>query len=115
MLFFLFSLCGYFYLPFLFDRTFSGTRLGRELRAYFSYISYLHFSGHCENLVIMETYIVIGYNLTSVLSILLILSVEFNHILNVIMWLVLVQFALYDTVHHKKCVRKCCQRKYYSV
>jgi hypothetical protein len=26
------------------------------------------------------------------------------------MWFVLVQFALYDTVHRKKGVRKCCQR-----
>jgi len=37
--------------------------------------------------MIMETYIVTRYNLTSVLGILLILSVEFKHILNVIMCL----------------------------
>lgn len=60
--------------------------------------------------MIIETYIVIGYNLTSVLSILLILSVEVKRILNMIKWLVLVQFALYDTVYHKTCVRKYCQR-----
>jgi len=90
LLLFLFSLCGYFYLDFLFDRTFSGTGLGRELRAYLGYISYQNFSGLCENLVIMETYIVIGYNLTSVLSILLIICAEFKHILNVIIWFVLI-------------------------
>jgi len=55
--------------------------------SYFSYISYPICPGHKENLMIMETYIVIGYNLTSVLSILLILSEEFKHILNVMMWL----------------------------
>lgn len=110
--------CSYFYFLcgnifiylFLFDPTFSGTWLGRELRAYFSYSSYLHCSGHCENSVIIETYIAIGYNLTDVLSILLILRLEVNHILNIVMRLLLVRFALYNTVRHKACVRKCCQR-----
>jgi len=60
--------------------------------------------------VIIETCVVVGYNVTAVLSILLILSVEFKHIFNIINWLVLVHFALYDKVHHKTCGRKCYQR-----
>jgi len=52
--------------------------------------------------VIIETYIGVGYNLTAVLNIILILSVLFKQILIIINWLVLVYFALNETVHHKR-------------
>ena len=80
----------------------SGKLSGRDLRSYFGYSSQLHCSGHCEISVIIETYIGVGYNLTAVLNIILILSVLFKQILIIINWLVLVYFALNETVHHKR-------------
>ena len=92
------------FLAFWFDLTFSWIWSSRDLRASFSYCSHLHFSGHCEISVLTETCVVIGYNLSAVLCLLLILRIKFKHLLN-IKWLVLVHFALYMTVHHKTCVR----------
>ena len=77
----------YFYLAFWICAHFLGTRT-HELCAYCSKSSYLPCFKHKENSVIIENYIIIGYKLTAVLSILLlILSIEVKHILNIMLWL----------------------------